>query len=287
MPWSCCSRHSLPVGERTVLMGIVNLSPDSFSGDGVATKEDAIARALQLIDEGADILDLGGESTRPGSLPISVDEEMRRVLPVVEELLSRGVPVPLSIDTYKPLVARRVLEAGACVINDIFGLRQPEMAEVLAERGACVVVMHMQGTPQTMQQNPHYDDCVAEIAQFLKDQTHLAIAKGISRERIIVDPGIGFGKTVDHNLEILRRLPEIKALGFPVLVGPSRKSFIGKILNIPNPQERIWGTAAAVAVAISRGADIIRVHDVAEMKQVATVVDALSRSAPLVTPEQS
>jgi dihydropteroate synthase len=256
-------------------MGILNVTPDSFSGDGVVDVNAAVARAWKFVEDGADILDIGGESTRPGSQPVPADEEMRRVLPVIERLIAQGFPLPISVDTYKPEVARKALEAGACIVNDIYGLRQPGMLELVAQFKPAVVIMHMQGTPQTMQLNPTYTDCVREISEFLRGQAEKAIAAGLPKEKIIVDPGIGFGKTVEHNLEILRRLSEIKALGYPVLIGTSRKSFIGKVLGIEVPAERIWGTAATVAVAIANGADIVRVHDVREMVQVARMTDAI------------
>ena len=256
-------------------MGIINVTPDSFSGDGVVDADAAVARAWKFVEDGADIVDVGGESTRPGSQPVPADEEMRRVLPVIEKLRAQNFPLPISVDTYKPQVARLALEAGACILNDIFGLRQPGMLELVAEIKPTVVIMHMQGTPQTMQINPTYTDCVSEIADFLRQRAEEAMAVGLPKDRIIVDPGIGFGKTVEHNLEILRRLREIKALGFPVLIGTSRKSFIGKVLGIDVPAERVWGTAATVALAIANGADIVRVHDVREMVQVARMTDAI------------
>lgn len=260
-------------------MGIVNVTPDSFSGDGVTDVDAAIARAWKFVEDGADIVDIGGESTRPGSQPVPVGEELRRVIPVIERLTAQNFPLPISIDTYKPEVAKRALEAGACIVNDIFGLRQPGMLDLVSELKPTVVIMHMQGTPQTMQLNPTYTDCVREIAEFLKHQSEKAMTVGLPKERIIVDPGIGFGKTVEHNLEILRRLREIKALGFPVLIGTSRKSFIGKVLGIDIPSERVWGTAATVAIAIANGADIVRVHDVREMAQVMRMTDAIVRAS--------
>lgn len=279
MAWQCCDRHNLPLGKRTLVMGIVNVTPDSFSGDGVTDVDAAIARAWKFIEDGADIVDIGGESTRPGSQPVPVGEELRRVIPVIERLTAQNFPLPISIDTYKPEVAKRALEAGACIVNDIFGLRQPGMLDLVSELKPTVVIMHMQGTPQTMQLNPIYTDCVREIAEFLKHQSEKAMTVGLPKERIIVDPGIGFGKTVEHNLEILRRLREIKALGFPVLIGTSRKSFIGKVLGIDIPSERVWGTAATVAIAIANGADIVRVHDVREMAQVVRMTDAIVRAS--------
>ncbi len=258
-------------------MGIINVTPDSFSGDGVVDANAAVAKAWRLVEDGADIVDIGGESTRPGSQPVPADEEMRRVLPVIERLRAENFPLPISVDTYKPEVAKSALQAGACIVNDIFGLRQPGMMELVAELKPVVVIMHMQGTPQTMQINPTYQDCVREIAEFLRQQAEAAMKMGLPKERIVVDPGIGFGKTVEHNLEILRRLREIKALGFPVLIGTSRKSFIGKVLGIEVPAERVWGTAATVAIAIANGADIVRVHDVREMVQVVRMTDAIVR----------
>ncbi len=258
-------------------MGIINVTPDSFSGDGVVDANAAVAKAWRFVEDGADIVDIGGESTRPGSQPVPADEEMRRVLPVIERLRAENFPLPISVDTYKPEVAKSALQAGACIVNDIFGLRQPGMMELVAELKPVVVIMHMQGTPQTMQINPTYQDCVREIAEFLRQQAEAAMKMGLPKERIVVDPGIGFGKTVEHNLEILRRLREIKALGFPVLIGTSRKSFIGKVLGIEVPTERVWGTAATVAIAIANGADIVRVHDVREMVQVVRMTDAIVR----------
>ncbi len=277
MGWRCCGQHELPLGERTLVMGIVNVTPDSFSGDGVPDADAAVRRAWQLVEDGADIVDIGGESTRPGAQTVPADEEMRRVLPVIERLMAQNFPAPISVDTYKPEVAKRALEAGACIVNDIFGLRQPGMVELVAEGRPVVVIMHMQGTPQTMQLNPTYTDCVGEIAEFLRQQAEAAQRVGLPKDRIIVDPGIGFGKTVEHNLEILRRLGELKALGYPVLIGTSRKSFIGKVLGIEVPAERVWGTAATVAIAIANGADIVRVHDVREMAQVVRMTDAIVR----------
>jgi dihydropteroate synthase len=280
MSWLKCGRHSLKLGERTFIMGILNMTPDSFSGDGIyGDVETAVAKAVKMVEDGADIIDIGGESTRPGSLPVPVDEELRRVIPVIERL-SEIIDVPISIDTYKPEVAKEALEAGACIVNDIYGLRNEGlnegMLQVIADYKPTVVIMHMQGTPQTMQFNPRYDDCVSEIKSFLRSQALKAIEAGLTEEQIIIDPGIGFGKLLEHNLEILRRLAEFKELGFPLLVGTSRKSFIGQVLNLP-VERRIFGTAASVAVAIANGADIVRVHDVPEMVQVARLVDAIVR----------
>jgi dihydropteroate synthase len=262
-------------------MGIVNVTPDSFSGDGLgADVGAAVERGLRMVEEGADILDIGGESTRPGSEAVPIEHELRRVIPVIEGIARRS-SAPISIDTYKARVAREALAAGACIVNDITGLRgDAEMPEVARQAGAAVIVMHMQGTPRTMQDNPHYDDVIGEISAFLKQQADAALAAGIARDQIVVDPGIGFGKNLEHNLEILRRLADFKALGYPVLVGPSRKGFIGAILDLSASwriDQRLEGTAAAVALAIANGADIVRVHDVAQMVRVARVADAIAR----------
>lgn len=262
---------------RTYIVGILNVTPDSFSDGGrFLNREAAIEHALRMVDEGADIIDIGGESTRPGSDPISVDEELRRVLPVIEGLRGK-INIPISIDTYKAPVARRALEAGATIINDISGLRfDPELVDVAAELGASVIIMHMQGTPKTMQENPTYNDVVTEIKSFLNERARIAESHGI--RQIIVDPGIGFGKKLEHNLEIFRRLNELTELGYPVLVGPSRKSFIGMLLNLP-VDSRLEGTATAVAASILNGAHLIRVHDVQAMKRVSVVADAIKRGA--------
>jgi dihydropteroate synthase len=254
-------------------MGIVNVTPDSFSDGGRYFDIDsAIGRAEQLVTDGADILDIGGESTRPGADALPLDEEIRRVVPVIERLAGR-IDVPVSIDTYKASVARAALNAGATIVNDITGLTaDPEMLSVITEQNATVVVMHMAGTPKTMQMNPSYQDVVKEVCEFLLGQATLAERAGV--KQIIVDPGIGFGKNLEHNLDLMRNLKSATPVGFPILVGPSRKSFIGKILDL-GVDERLEGTAAAVAACIIRGAHIVRVHDVKEMKRVALVADAL------------
>ncbi|HBT46263.1 MAG TPA: dihydropteroate synthase [Peptococcaceae bacterium] len=258
-------------------MGILNVTPDSFSDGGLYFDlEKAVARAREMAAAGADIIDIGGESTRPGADPLPLEEELRRVIPVVDRL-SRELSVPLSVDTYKAEVARAALEHGATIINDISGLRaDPEMARVVARFGCPVVVMHIKGTPKNMQDNPTYEDVIGEVKDYLRRGVEMAVAAGLAREKVIVDPGIGFGKNLEHNLEILRRLEEFKDLGQPLLVGTSRKSFIGRILDL-EPRERVWGTAATVALSIARGADIVRVHDVREMKQVVRVTDAIVR----------
>jgi dihydropteroate synthase len=257
-------------------MGIVNVTPDSFSDAGQhATTEMAVAHALELVRQGAEILDIGGESTRPGALPVPLDEELRRVLPVVTEL-AKQTPVILSIDTYKAEVARRCLAAGAHLVNDITALGgDPEMAEVVRDFNAGVILMHMQGTPQTMQMNPQYADVVAEIGQFLEERLRSAVKFGIAAECIALDPGIGFGKTAEHNLTLLARLDEFQRIGRPICLGVSRKGFLGRRLKRPVP-ERLAGSLAVVCHAMGRRAvQIVRVHDVAETCDVVNLYSAL------------
>lgn len=269
-----CGQYRLPVGERTLIMGILNITPDSFSDGGEFFDfERALSRAHQLAEEGADIIDIGGESSRPGSLPITPSEELDRIMPVLQHLVGK-IDLPVSVDTYKPEVARAAIETGASIINDITGLRDPAMVEVVAESDCGVVIMHMAGSPRDMQINPFYRDLIGELSDFLRQAVTMAVEAGVEKERIIIDPGIGFGKTVDHNLEILRRLREFKSLEQPILVGPSRKSLIGHVLDLP-VEERLEGTAATVTAAILHGADIIRVHDVKQMRRVAKMTDAI------------
>jgi dihydropteroate synthase len=257
-------------------MGVVNVTPDSFSDGGRFLRAaDAVAQARRLVADGADIVDIGGESSRPGADEVSEQEELDRVAPVLEAI-SRDVDVPISIDTYKPRVAAECLALGASIVNDITGLADPEMVGVAAEAGAGVVIMHMRGKPKTMQRDVHYDDLVGEIGAFLSERAARARDAGI--EEIVIDPGIGFGKTAAHNFELLRRLDELGSLGLPILVGPSRKSFLGSLPSGLPPDERLEGTLAAVAVAVMNGASIVRVHDVAETRRVLEVLDAV-RSA--------
>jgi dihydropteroate synthase len=278
-------RPQSAIGPRTLIMGIINVTPDSFSGDGVGDDvEAAVAQGARMVGEGADILDVGGQSTRPGSDPVSMEEELRRVIPVIERLVSAHGNIDVSIDTNRASVAEAAIRAGASIINDISGLRDdPEIADVAARHGAGLVLMHIQGTPRTMQVNPHYDDLLGEVIAYLRASVERAVMAGVPLERIWVDPGIGFGKTIDHNLELLRRLGELRVLGCPILVGSSRKSFIGRILAPLNggnplpPQARVIGTGATVAVSIANGADVVRVHDVAHAVQVARVTDAIVR----------
>jgi dihydropteroate synthase len=266
----------LDLSSRTYVMGVLNVTPDSFSDGGrFFSLEDAVAHGREMAGNGADFIDVGGESTRPGSDPISEEEEERRVVPVIQRLV-KETTAPISIDTYKAAVADAGLSAGATIVNDISGLRfDPEMLKVVVRHAATLVIMHVKGTPKTMQENPVYDDVVGEIGEFLRQQAKKAVEAGV--QQVIVDPGIGFGKNLDHNLELIRRLGELKRLGYPLLAGPSRKSFLGKLLNLPVDQ-RLEATAAAVTACILNGADIVRVHDVKAMKRVTTIADAVKRS---------
>jgi dihydropteroate synthase len=270
------TRHgNLGFSRRTVVMGILNITPDSFYDGG--RREDpkrAIADGAAMVESGAEILDIGGESTRPGSRPVSEDEELARVLPVLRGL-RREVKVPLSIDTYKSKVAQSALDAGADIVNDISALRfDAEMISVIAREQVPVVLMHMQGTPRTMQIEPHYDDVVHEVRDFLAARLNEAMDRGVRREAVIIDPGIGFGKTLDHNLALLDGLPVLAALGQPLLVGASRKAFIGKILGL-DPGDRLEGSLAAAVAAVLGGANIVRVHDVKETVRAVRLTDAL------------
>ena len=270
--------------ERPLIMGVVNVTPDSFSDGGLYLAPDAaVAHGRRLAGEGADILDVGGESTRPagsvygeGAQPVSEEEELRRVMPVVEALVADGHRV--SIDTYKAGVARKALGAGASIVNDVSAFRMdPDMAGVVAESGARCCLMHMLGEPRTMQSDPRYDDVVSEVKAFLEERLRFAVSQGVPEERVWLDPGIGFGKTVEHNLELLRRLEEVVAIGRPVVVGTSRKSFLGHLTGRPE-EERLPGTVATNVLAYERGAGVFRVHDVAP------VVDALEVAAATVEP---
>ena len=272
-----CRGKSLTFGERTWIMGILNVTPDSFSDGGrYLDASRAIAYAHQMIEDGADIIDIGGESSRPGASPVSTDEELARVLPVIEAL-ANGTEALLSIDTYKPAVARSALQAGANIVNDITALSNADMAGVVAAMDAGLILMHMKGVPRTMQRSPVYRDLIPEILTFLRQRIDKAQTEGVCPDRIMIDPGIGFGKTGEHNLEILRSLDRFRSLEKPILIGTSRKAFIGKILNLPNPDDRLEGTAATVAWAIAHGADVARVHDVKPICQVAQMTDAIYR----------
>jgi dihydropteroate synthase len=271
--------RTLELSERPIVMGVVNVTPDSFfDGGRYATTDAAVRHALRLADEGADVLDIGAESTRPGSEPVDEGEEHRRLIPVVTAV-AKVVSIPLSVDTMKSTVARAALEAGAVIINDVSALRaDPAMAEVVAVTGAGVVLMHMQGIPKTMQVAPAYVDVVGEVAEFFRERIRFCRERGIGEDQIMLDPGIGFGKLLLHNLTLLGQLETFVSLGRPILVGVSMKSFIGQVLDRP-VEERAWGTAAAVALAVSQGARILRVHDVAAMKEVVTMAAAIIRYA--------
>ena len=277
-------------GARTYVMGIVNVTPDSFSGDGLIAQssnfiEPAVAQAEQMLADGADMLDIGGESTRPGSQPTPADEEKRRVIPVIERLRKK-TSAPISIDTYKAEVARAALDAGADIVNDVWGLRMDaEIKRVVAARGAPAVIMHNRSKPKDAVQTERlggryvgieYADLLADVIRELRDQVELALDAGVAPDKIIVDPGIGFGKTVEQNIDLVDRLGELRVLGYPILLGPSRKGFIGYTLDLPVDQ-RVEGTAVAVALGIERGADIVRVHDVKQMARVAKMTDAMVR----------
>ena len=265
-------RFSLPL-ERPLIMGIVNVTPDSFSDGGkFFDSARALDHARQLLEEGADILDIGGESSRPGAEPVGVDEELRRVLPVLERLVE--LPVPVSVDTCKPEVMRRVAAAGAAMINDIFALRALGALDAAAESPVAVCLMHMQGEPRTMQQAPHYRDVVGEVEAFLVERAAAAVAAGIGRDRIVLDPGFGFGKTPQHNLELIRALPRLREAGFPLLAGLSRKALFGKIVG-REAAERVYASAAGALLAAQRGASIVRVHDVAATRDCLLVLRAI------------
>jgi len=276
-PWQIGDRLFL-WGQRTYLMGVLNITPDSFSDGGDFNNLDAaLKQAQEMAAEGADLIDIGGQSTRPGAKEISLAEELERVIPVVEQL-HRQLSIPISVDTTRAAVAEAAVAAGASIINDISaGTFDPQMLSVVAKLGIPIVLMHVRGTPQTMQKLTNYQDLIGEIYQFLASRVQAAIAAGIDHHQIAIDPGIGFAKTGEQNLEILRRLPIFRALECPILVGPSRKSFIGKILDRSEPKERVWGTAAACSAAIAGSADILRVHDIPEMRDVCQVADAIFR----------
>lgn len=264
--------------ERTIVMGILNVTPDSFSEGGrFFEPEEATRHAAQMVTDGADVVDVGGESTRPGSDPVPPDEELRRVLPVIERIVQQNLEVPISIDTRKAEVADRALAAGATAVNDISAGADPEMFGVVRKHDAAIVLMHMKGKPKTMQEAPAYEDVVGEVHEFLRERIEAAEFAGIDAERIAIDPGIGFGKNLEHNLELMRRIDTFLDLGRPVLVGPSRKRFIGTLLDV-SEDERVEGTVGAVAWLVSRGAHIVRVHDVREVVRAVRVIDAIVRA---------
>lgn len=272
-----CGKRIFEIGKRPLIMGVLNVTPDSFSDGGkYFLKSAAISHAEEMIGEGADIIDVGGESTRPGAEPVPAEEELRRVLPVISEIKEK-YDVAISIDTYKAEVAEKAIAAGAEIVNDITALRHSsQMKEMIAASGAGLVMMHMQGTPQTMQQAPHYDDVVEEIGKFLEEQMQRAKEAGVKEDQIVIDPGIGFGKTLEHNLEILANLRQIKGrCQRPLLIGVSRKSFIGKLLGDIPPAERLAGSLGAAVTALLHGADILRVHDIKATRHALTIYQAI------------
>jgi len=270
--------------KRTYLMGVLNITKDSFfDGEEYFDTDKAVKHAFKMIKDGADIIDVGGESTRPGAEPVNPDEEAKRVVPVIEAIRKKNPDIAISIDTYKPLVARKALEAGADMINDIYaGAYDRGMFETAAEFDACYILMHMQGTPATMQNNPSYSNegIINDIKKFFEKRINSAVSAGINYHKIILDPGIGFGKTTEHNIEILNNLDQLRGFGMPILAGPSRKSFIGNILGA-KPDKRLFGTAAVVAYAVIKGANFIRVHDIKEMRDITKMMDAMIGKKPM------
>jgi dihydropteroate synthase len=268
--------YSFDFSKKTYIMGVLNVTPDSFSDGGLYLNiPTAIEKAHRIAEEGADIIDIGGESTRPGSEQITTEEELKRIIPVIEALAGE-ISIPISIDTYKSEIARRALDAGASIVNDISGLRfDPKMPEVVSQNNVPVVIMHIKGTPRDMQQNPQYEALIPEIMDYLRTGITIARKAGIPDDKIVIDPGIGFGKTYEDNLKIIHDLHEFSFFRKPILIGPSRKAFLGKILGDVPVTDRLEGTAAAVSVSIMNGANIIRVHDVKEMVKVAKVADAI------------
>lgn len=273
-----CGSFDLDLTSKTLIMGILNVTPDSFSDGGLfLDPQKALDHAVEMVKEGADIIDIGGESTRPGSDPVSAQDEIYRVLPVIE-LLLKTLDIPISIDTRKSEVAAAALKAGVNMVNDVSGLRfDPEMATIVHQYHVPIVIMHAKGQPKDMQENPVYDDLIEEIIEFLNESIQIAKRKGIDDNQIIVDPGIGFGKPWKENFRIIAQLSRFSQLGYPILMGVSRKSFIGNALNL-SEEKRILGTAAAVSASILNGADIVRVHDIQEMKQVCTIIDYIQAS---------
>jgi dihydropteroate synthase len=281
-PWNLRDR-TFRWGERTYVMGVLNTTPDSFSDGGQFNSvSTALTQAQALVQGGVDILDIGGQSTRPGATTVTVEEELQRVVPVIEAIRrsddDRLSATVISVDTTRAVVARAAVRAGADIVNDISGgTFDDAMVATVADLGVSIILMHLRGTPATMQQHTDYGDLIAEIYHVLEQHIERAIAAGVSRDHIAIDPGIGFAKTYPQNLDILRHIPDFRPLGCPILIGPSRKSFLGWILNQPDPQQRVWGTAAACCGAIAGGADLLRVHDGREMVEVAKVADAIWR----------
>ncbi|MCP4163590.1 MAG: dihydropteroate synthase [Deltaproteobacteria bacterium] len=272
-----CGKYKISLGKKTSIMGILNVTPDSFSDGGKFDSfENAISHAKQMIEDGAGIIDIGGESTRPFADPVSADDEAKRVVPVIEKLAAE-ISVPISIDTSKASVAKKAIEAGASIVNDVSAMRDSDMPGVIKESGLPVILMHMKGNPSTMQIRPEYDDAVTEIKDYLKDAVERSVSFGIDRSKIVVDPGIGFGKSIEHNLAIIKRFDEFLETGVPVLLGSSRKSFIQKILGIDSPEDSIaeTGTQATVAAAVLKGAHIVRVHNVKGTKATIDIIDSI------------
>ena len=271
--------HRIIEINRTLIMAVLNVTPDSFSDGGSYNSVDvAVEKAMEMIAQGADIIDIGGESTRPGSKPVSFEEELNRTVPVIKAL-RKVSEVPISIDTTKSEVALKALKAGADIINDISGFKiDPNMKNVAAETGAGSMLMHMRGTPQTMQNDLHYDDLFGEIKSYFDDIITDLEKSGISRDTLMIDPGIGFSKNVEQNLQLINHLDQFLDFNVPILLGTSRKSFIGKVLDIENPSDRVWGTAASIAIGICRGASVVRVHDISQMAQIAKLSDAILNS---------
>jgi len=277
--WRCGDRV-LRLGGRTIVMGVLNVTPDSFSDGGLfADTETAVAHGARLLDEGADIVDVGGESTRPGAAPVDPDEERRRVVPVIEGLRRARPDAVLSVDTRRADVARAAIDAGATIVNDVGAGRDPAMLPLLAERAAGLVLMHMLGEPRTMQDDPQYDDVVAEVHEYLRERVETAVFAGIDTDRLAVDPGIGFGKDLGHNLELLRACSSFRDLGATVVIGASRKRFLGTLTGVEDPADRIEGSIAAAVLAVANGADAVRVHDVAATVRALAVADAVVRGS--------
>jgi dihydropteroate synthase len=273
-----CRDHAFVCGERTLIMGIVNVTPDSFSDGGQSyDPDDAVKNAVQMVADGADILDVGGESTRPGAEAVPREDEIRRVIPVIERLSTEVPDIAISIDTRKSDVARAAVDAGASIVNDISAGADPETFALVKESGAGLVLMHMKGDPTTMQEAPQYDNVVEDVRDFLAGRIGAAVAAGVPRQHLCVDPGIGFGKSVAHNLALLHGVATLRELRVPVLVGVSRKRFLGDLTGVQEPAERLEGTAGAVAWCAGEGVDVVRVHDVKEMTRVVRVVDAIAK----------
>ncbi|MGE5226864.1 MAG: dihydropteroate synthase [Planctomycetaceae bacterium] len=276
-----CRNHTFELGSRTLVMGVVNVTPDSFSdGGSLADAHDAERYAAQLLDEGADLVDIGGESTRPGSSPVPIEEELRRVIPVIERVRVARADAVISVDTRHAEVATEALGAGAQVVNDVTGGRDPRLLEAAHDAGAGLVLMHMLGEPETMQDDPRYDDVVGEVREYLRERVEAAVFAGLPVEALAVDPGIGFGKNLEHNLALLRSLEDFTDLDAALLVGVSRKRFVGTLTGVERAKDRLEGSLAAATWAAAHGADVVRVHDVLATRRALAVVDALVREAP-------